>query len=103
MPHIAASGDAVASGDVTSDGVDDLVFASREPAGGKLWIFPGTSAGGFGYTWRGTTDCRTPGAMLLALPFNVQGVAVGDFDRDGKLDIVAVGGDKVTVVMNRCV
>lgn len=84
VPHIAASGDAVASGDITGDGVDDLVFASGEPTGGKLWIFPETSAGGFGYRWRGITDCQTPGAMLLALPFNVQGVAVGDFRPRGE-------------------
>jgi hypothetical protein len=78
LAYPCAGAIAVAMGDATGDGHDDLAVASREarPEGERSWLVPGT-AGGFDWD------------TALALPSaGACDVAIGDLDGDGRAEIV---------------
>ncbi|WP_323959602.1 hypothetical protein GC088_13885 [Arthrobacter sp. JZ12] len=62
--------------DMTGDGNPDLV---ARDSGGRLWMYPSTSAGGFGTRVQIGTGWGTMNAILQP----------GDFDGDGRSDVVA--------------
>ena len=88
---LSAAGSIVA-GDLNGDGFVDLVFSDDLPGGsGKVGILPNNGNGTFG----AELDYSV-GSYVAA------GVALGDLDGDGALDIVATSeGGGVTVLLNQ--
>ena len=66
----------VHTGDLTSDGISDLVVRERES--GSLFIFPGNGTGGF------SAPLQIPGGYKGYSRF----VGVGDINHDGKADLM---------------
>ena len=75
----------LAHGDLDGDGIDDLVAAETTEARLRVWL--GSADG----TYRVVDDIDTGGAAL--------GVALGDLDKDGRLDAVAINGNGTIAVM----
>ncbi|MEU0738687.1 FG-GAP-like repeat-containing protein [Streptomyces sp. NPDC006134] len=73
-------------GDFSGDGREDLV--AREASTGKLWFYPGTSAGSLG----GRVLAGKGGWNAMA---NL--VAVGDFSGDGRPDLATVTNEKYVI------
>ena len=71
---------AIAVGDFNNDGKLDVAAASDDEAPGSITILLGNGAGGFEQTSQFAMNGRVDEANTLA---------VGDFNRDGKLDLVA--------------
>lgn len=69
-----------AVGDWTGDGNVDVV--ARSPADGRLWLYPGDGAGG----WGGFRAIGTGWGRATAL------VGTGDWDGDGPADLIARNG-----------
>lgn len=81
----------IAAGDFNGDGRPDLAFANHEQK--ALTVFLGDGQGGFS---------PAPGSPVAVTSNpHTHGVASGDFNGDGKLDLVTDdwGEDKVTVVL----
>src|SRR5262249_41126825 len=74
--------------DLTGEGKPDLVVAARYKD--RISVLPGDGAGGFG-----------PEFVWLVPRYPVQ-VIDGDLEGDGKADIVAVGGNVVTLRNTNC-
>jgi hypothetical protein len=70
---------AVGAGDFNGDKLADFVVA--EPAVNKVYVFLGRSDGTFP---------PFSSAIASAAPANMVGLAVGDFNKDGKLDVVVI-------------
>jgi hypothetical protein len=70
---------AIASGDFNNDGNDDLVFGANRNEPTRLGVSLGDGTGKF-----------TKGARFGRFDTYVLGIAVGDFNRDGNLDLVSV-------------
>jgi hypothetical protein len=84
---------AVAVGDINLDGKDDIVVA--EGFNNVVRIFGGDASGSF-------TDLGS----VPAGPSSTIGLAVADFDEDGRPDIAALGGDlywggQLSILLNR--
>lgn len=76
---------AIAEGDFSGDGIPDLVAIENTPAGSQILA-----------TWIGNGDgtfTEVPGPSLTGM----NSVAVGDFNKDGKLDVAAVGINQTNV------
>src|SRR5260370_5201336 len=76
--------------DFNGDGIPDLAFANHEMK--SLTVLLGDGHGGF---------TPAPGSPVAVLSYpHTHGVAAGDFNGDGKLDLVTEswGDDKVTVI-----
>jgi hypothetical protein len=94
---------ALTSGDFDEDGAPDLITASRAPDGGFLRVRkgrPGSPARhDFGRRTQGTsvTSSVFLPAARSGLPFAPDLLGTGDFDGDGRLDVVAasVGSDSL--------
>ncbi len=83
----------IASGDLTGDGLPDIV------TGGVEWYDAGGNVVGNGLRWhRNTTGNFALPITLDALLLDVENVLVEDVDRDGVLDILAVGRNNGEVV-----
>lgn len=80
----------LATGDFNGDHKTDLVLASGGPHPGGFDIVLSNGDGTFRYAWR-----VTPPSITL-----LKAVAVGDFNNDGKLDVIVSGhNDDILVVM----
>jgi hypothetical protein len=78
------NGGTVAIGDVTGDGKLDIVVG--HPAAMK--VLPGKGDGTF--------------AAMVVYPVAADAPALADLNRDGRLDIVALAGSNVSVLLNSC-
>jgi hypothetical protein len=78
----------IAVGDVTGDTVPDLVTANYFH--GTISVLPGNADGTF----------QPPRVLFLGPNNNPRSVAIGDFNRDGKLDVAAAnpGANTVTIL-----
>jgi uncharacterized repeat protein (TIGR01451 family) len=74
---------AIVAGAFTGAGRDDLVLAD---AGGNVWLLPSDGMGGFG-------DARMTQAAA-----DTSALAIGDFNGDGFLDVVAAGSSGVSLL-----
>jgi hypothetical protein len=70
--------------DVNGDGILDAVVASQDD--NALYLHVGQGAGGVGNGTFGAT------VLLATLGFSPTGIAVGDFNEDGLLDLAVAGG-----------
>jgi hypothetical protein len=87
---------ALAVADVNGDGKPDVILAN-DPGDGAFWgntasisVFLNNGNGTFGAA-----------QTYYVLPADAYALAVGDFNGDGRLDIVAGGYNQVTVLLNR--
>ncbi len=77
IPPSDARTGASAFGDLTGDGIADVVIA--EPKGARVWLFAGRAGGGF-----------ASGREFPALS-GVEGLVIADADGDGQPDLVMLG------------
>ena len=78
---------ALAVGDYDGDGTDDVYVAGTAS---KMYHVQG------GYV----VDVSDRASSPTALPINATSATFGDFDNDGWLDLVAIGGDRVHLLRN---
>ncbi len=76
---------AVALGDVSGDGIPDLVVSNSGGSPGLIGVLVGNGSGGF------------TAAQTFAVGYITKGVVIGDFNSDGKADIAAVNNDDDTI------
>ena len=88
--NLPTSGFGVAAGDISGDGIPDIVAIS--PDDGGVNIFKNDGAGNFTPV-NNPQSGTLPTAIVSAPGGRASSVAVGDFNKDGKLDvIVGLGG-----------
>lgn len=87
--HLAADNEAqplaLAAGDLDGNGAEDVIAAYRSPAGGLIAVHRGLVSRGAAQ--RSDVPFE-PTAEVYSVPVNPQFVAAGDFDSDGRSDVV---------------
>ncbi len=81
----------IATGDFDGDGKPDLAFSEVSNTGGDVFVLLGRGDGSF----------QPP--VDTTLPFQIQAIAAGDFDEDGRSDVAVPSsnfGGKVTVLLS---
>ncbi len=86
-PAVVAPQSFVASGDFNGDGVADLIGLSTSNPCRCISVFLGNGDGTF------------RDAMVTQPSFNVQTIGIGDFNHDGKLDVVTAGQETINVLL----
>jgi hypothetical protein len=77
----------VAVGDFNGDGIPDLIALSRSNPCKCISVFLGNGDGTF------------QDAIITEPSFDVESIGIGDFNRDGKLDVVTAGNFTVNVLL----
>jgi hypothetical protein len=77
--------ESVAVGDFNNDGKLDIVTANYAPVGGTVSVLLGNGDG----TFQPALNYALPGPQTI--PQSADALAVGDFNKDGKLDVAVVG------------
>ncbi|MCW2990690.1 MAG: Collagen triple helix repeat protein [Solirubrobacterales bacterium] len=80
----------LAAGDLNGDGRPELVVASADPTTSDLTVLEGSSSGA-------TTTLAT---LVGGSAHHPTGLAVGDFDGDGRVDVVSATDDNVNYARN---
>ncbi|MFN7948616.1 MAG: FG-GAP-like repeat-containing protein [Blastocatellia bacterium] len=98
--HLAAGNEAqplaLAAGDLDGNGAEDVIAAYRSPAGGLIAIHRGLVSRGAAQ--RSDVPFE-PTAEVYSVPVNPQFVAAGDFDGDGRSDVIVTARGSNTLFL----
>ncbi|HVI06849.1 MAG TPA: FG-GAP-like repeat-containing protein [Candidatus Binatia bacterium] len=86
-PAVEAPQSFVTVGDINGDGIPDLIGLSTSNPCKCISVFLGNGDGTF------------QDAVVTEPPFDVESIGIGDFNHDGKLDVVTAGNFTVNVLL----